>query len=298
VIVSERRALRGWAVDRLHDGLSPPYSEPEVWKALGATALAAVNARWTQAEWVDLVTQPGRDGLWRQYAIRRDKPKPKARLRKVLDDLWDGAVQHAVENPSFGEHVKDEIADRVIAIREAVQDPEADLTDADRAVLSFAADRAEQVGSTVVNLPWRDVQEGTGLGERTTKNALRRLDRREVLPLRERGRPGTRRPRANAFEIPDSDRLFSYLCRGTRQVGPLARTGGTPTEIGRGTPTRTGGTPTAPTERQNPMEITIKVTEDEQAEILALLAEHRRQRPTHEVVDDLPENVRPIRCAE
>lgn len=291
--MTQHKALRGWAVDLLHDGLSPPYTDQQVWKALASTALSAVNAGWTEHEWIALVQQPGKDGLWRQYAIRRGKPKNPAALRKVLATLWTNAVQYAAEHPTVGQQARDEIEDRAAAIREATTDADAALTDSERVLLRYAADLAGQVGSLVVNLPRDHTAEQTGLGRRSVETALRRLAERGVLPLKERGRRGTHRPRANAYGLPEPERLQPpYLCRVNPAGSTPAKTGSTPADQPPSTPSipaKTGSTPST-TSEGTAMQITVTVTEEEQAEILQMLARRRGQQP-----DDLPDNVQPIR---
>jgi hypothetical protein len=138
----------------------------------------------------------------------------------------------------------------VAAVRAYVADADADLTEADRAVLAHAADVSERNGTDRPALPRRRIVEATGLGDRAVRNALARLGRRGLLVCAVRGRPAGQatRPenrRASCYRLPPP-RDPSYLYRGTRSVGPPAQVCGTPRIRLPGPPPRSVGPPPAP----------------------------------------------------
>jgi hypothetical protein len=99
---------------------------------------------------------------------------------------------------------------------------ELDLPDADRRVLKFACDQAERLHTTRPAMPWRAVAEGTGLGQRTVRNSLRRLDEAGLLALAVHGLPAgpsSKRRRANCYRLPAGEGAHIPVPK-VRSVGP------------------------------------------------------------------------------
>lgn len=247
-------ALPGWAIDLIRDGV--PAAELKargggaVWSSLVRTAMSAQNHGWGVVDWEFQILEDG-NNLGRQVSSKDGKRRRTRKwIAKQLDDAWETAWERTSSEAAWTpEQVAEEVERRAAAASITAADPDVDLSDTDRAVLAYAAEQHRARGMTRVALPWRAVQEATGLGERATKNALRRLTNRGLLNLDIRGRsdPDPKKRRAHLFALPDAAtfaaRVASYLCRGTRPMGPPAQTYGTPSSLAAGTPAQTYGTP-------------------------------------------------------
>lgn len=231
----ERKALPGWAIDLIRDGV--PWDELRVrgqravWDALGRTALAAINAGHSRAEWEYEVLHPT-SALGGQNRLRDGrKARTQQAATKDLHSAWMRATRRATESPAWTrEEARREAALRAEALRCFASDPEVPLTDNDRVLVRYAAELADRHGSVTVNLPRVPTAKNTGLGEKAVRLGLRRLDDAGVLPLVERGRARTSSSpgRANAHRLADDAALrlaHTYLSRETRQVGPVPQSG-------------------------------------------------------------------------
>ena len=229
------RALPGPKIDKIRDGV-PGAGLCEgggkaVWSALLSTAASAYQRGWDCWEWQELVLSPS-SALGRQVQLRDGrKPQSKMAVQKILDSAWDKATAWTSEQPP--PHTRKEMAQdaraRADALLLVAQDPAWPLLAADRRVLAYACELAKTRGINRVALPWRGVVEGTGVGERSVKNALRRLVRLNLLWLEERGKPGTYRARAALYA------LLPVPVNGS--VGPPAQICGTSRQDALGTPT-------------------------------------------------------------
>lgn len=221
----QRRALPGWAVDLITDGVAPPAlratGNKAVFGALVSTAMSAQQRGWARFEWESLVLEPHRR-LISQH--RRDgrgrRTETPLRVGKTLKAAWDAARVNCTGTPGWNAPaLAAQVAKRHAIALAAAADTTNALSDADRTVLRYAAALATERGMTRVTLPWRTVQVATGLGERATKNALKRLTAAGYLILAQHGLPGgprAKKRRANVYE------LALIKSRGTRPVGPRA----------------------------------------------------------------------------
>ncbi|MCU1588884.1 MAG: hypothetical protein JWP11_140 [Frankiales bacterium] len=170
-------------------------------------------------------------------------------MSDYLDDVWDNATAWLSEQPKAWsrEDAAEEARARANALLLLVEDPTCPLLDADRAVLAYACARAVDLRLTRVALPYRSVVSEAGVGARSAKKALVRLDAAGLLRLVEAGvaagPSSKKRPKANLYELGDSARVQAYMYRGTRSVGPAARDCETPGRTSTGTPTQDCGTP-------------------------------------------------------
>jgi hypothetical protein len=241
--VSER-ALPAWARDVMVDGVPQAELRESGDRAINRwllkTAMSAINCGQDRIRWEEqLESADSTLGL----QVRRDKRKmkrPAATIRKTLDKTWARAEE--IVNQGEGWTKEDVIVivkERVTVLRNIVADPDANLRDVDRAVLSHAADEAERRELPRVALPLRQVIQATGLGARTVRNSLDRLGSGPLLRIYRRGtpiRPGSpdgRTPavagKATLYELPTpadvaTFKLASpYRAEGSAYVTPLLR---------------------------------------------------------------------------
>jgi hypothetical protein len=175
-----------------------------VYQALVSTACSACQRGWDQWEWQELVLEP-RSELGRQAQTRDGwRIVPAARLRKTFDAAWEAATAWVSQRPPpfSRSEMSVEAANRAEKALMKVETAGNGLLDADRVVLAYAAELALQRGLDKVTMPWRDVRDRTGLGERTVKNSLRRLQDAGHLELVESGKPGPATRRAKVFRLP------------------------------------------------------------------------------------------------
>lgn len=232
------RALPGYMIDLIRDGVHPTdlraRGDKAVWAALVKTASSAQLRGWGEIEWEALILEP-KSVLGRQASTRDGhKPKKPLTVSKMFSDAWDSAWEWRTSSAKAWsrEEVREHANSRAAAIVDVISDPTNDLAGNERAVLNYAAEQTVGRGLLRVALPWRAVVEATGLGERSTKNALDKLQRRGLLILEVRGKSGATegKRRANLYALPASGTLPS-MCRGTRPMGPPAHTYGTPAEV-------------------------------------------------------------------
>ncbi len=306
------RALPPPMIDLIRDGV--PAAELResgsraVWSALVRTAASACQRGLDAWEWEAWLEDPG-SRLGAQVKLRDGK---KARTRKAyadtLDSAWDAATAWVSKQPrAFDREQMRELAqDKAKALLALVSDPAADLLDADRAVLTYAAEQARERGIDRVPMARRTVAAATGLGPKSVRKALVRLDRLGLLTLAEAGRPGgpaARRARANLYRLPDPGRAAAYLYRETRSVGPPAQFCGPPGLSPVGPPAQSCGPPlldtTATTEpEESPSMITLTLTASDPEELASALALLRKEGHVHVDTADamqskpLPRNVR------
>ena len=230
-----RRALPGWAIDLIRDGVSredfQERGQRAVWDALGRTALAAINVGHSRPDWEYEVTRPvSKLGL--QNRLKADgKERTTQAATKSLNSAWLRAEKYATESPAWTREIaREESHKRTSALRAAIADPDLPLTDSQRDLLQYAGDKAAKQGSVSVNLPRAATAAATGLGEKAVRIHLDRLVELGLLDLAERGRARTKsRPGlANSYRLPDDlmlRRAVTSLSRETRQVGPSRVTG-------------------------------------------------------------------------
>ncbi|MGV8910461.1 MAG: hypothetical protein ACOH1Y_15880 [Propionicimonas sp.] len=297
-------------MDLARDGVAPAAlkagGDGAVWHALVSTATSAQIRGQGFMDWEGLVTSPqSRLGTQMRLKDGDRALSPKAVATK-LTDAWDAAWVWRSERPAAwsAEEVREQAERRCHAMTDVVADADADLIDGDRAVLAYAIEQTRTRGMLQVTLPWRDVQQATGLGEKATKNGLERLTSRGLLVLVRRGRSSGQdgKRRASLYGLPTTDALALPMSRGTRPMGPPAQTYGTPASTPPGTPRQTYGTPSPdsdtahrPTEENPVMTLTytpdgrrvIEVSAENLPMILAAL-----ERGAVEVVEEAPTETR------
>ncbi|SNR95333.1 hypothetical protein [Blastococcus mobilis] len=217
------------------DGCDADEHDRQVHRALVRSAMSAAQCGQQFDEWITLV----RESISRlgQQARRRGGRQDRSDhdLNMLLLETWSTAEKRIAERPTM---TAQDRADYIAAVRDFCADADTKITDTERAVLAAACDLAEQHGTIRPALPWRRLQERSGLSERATKSGLASLRVKGLLVLHRRGsasRDPSRR-RANVFHLPAADTLAAHagvpytprgLTYGTSQA--QRQTYGTPT---------------------------------------------------------------------
>lgn len=309
------RALPGWAVDAIRDGVPTcelaARGDRAVWTLLRRTAVSAAARGWTRSEWEGEVCLPS--GTLAQQIRRRgvSKMRTPAQFVRQFDSAWSSAVGWLEKQPAAleGDEVQARGERAAIAVLAAVEDPETELNGRERAVLHFAVAvlrRHHDEGKPFdrVALPRRDVAAGTGLSERVARAALVRLVERGLLVVSRPGqsdiRQGVRttgRPYrlATLYRLADPEPLAQQLYRKTRSMGRPVQTYGTPALADLGTAEHTYGTPAlaAHTSPEGPSMVTLTITAPDADALAAALAALRREQDV--AVHEIPDNVRHLR---
>lgn len=258
------RALPNWAIDMIRDGARPAdlrrEGERAVWRALVRTACSAVQRGWSYAEWAGELDSP-KSHLGTQAKLKRGRtPRNRRDYEETLHGAWTAAGKWAerADDPS---RVETAIAERITATRTLAGDADATLTDAERAILCHAATVAERNRTDRPALPRRATADTLGLGERTVRDTLAALVRRDLLTLAVRGQAArtAKFQRANLYRLPTPAAVHTYLYRETRSMGRSAQVYGTPAVRPAGTSAQVYGTTDPPDEEGSPM---ITVTRD------------------------------------
>jgi hypothetical protein len=247
------RALPRWAIDVIRDGVHPRElkvrGDRAVWSALVRTAASAHQRGQDRIEWEYLVLEQ-RSHLGHQLRLKDGhRTRKPAHVAKTLAAVWDTAVVWCSERaPAWtAEDAASEAETRAAALTGITADPDAELTDAERAILEHAVNCAREYRRPEVTLPRQRMLDATGLGLTALRTALRRLEAAELLVLVQpgrRGAPGSGRPaRAAVYRLATAEGAAHYLSRGTRPVVPLAQTSSAPLDSRFGAPAQTSSAP-------------------------------------------------------
>jgi len=215
-----------------------------------------------------------------------------------LRSAWERASEEQAQNPPWSaDHIRTRVATQVAAVRGIVEDLENGLTYNERAVLAYAASRAEHHGMVHVALPRRPMLEATSLGLTALRTALRRLHEKGLLTCVESGRPNgpnsRREARAALYSLPDPSHLHIPY-RETRPVVPSAHTCGALGNVPAGALPSTCGAPSIEEEpNMSTAAVSLTLTAPDPtvlAEALAVLT-HAGVRVQH---DQPPEKKEPV----
>jgi hypothetical protein len=264
-------ALPGHIIDLMRDGVGPAAvrakGERAVYGALVSTAASAHQRGWSYARWADLVMDP-RNELARQAQLKNGKPRGRVRTEKFLTQAWDRATAwlKTAEKPFTKFEVEEEAARREELAMLAVADVERELSDSQRAVLAFVAQRAAKIGTLRVAVPRAMIQDQLGLGTTAARNALDRLCKKGYLELVEKGRPGgerTKRRRANVYTVAaELPVAVTSPIPETGLWGPLVPTSGAPLPTGSGAVALTSSAPTVENDRKECSVITLTYSQE------------------------------------
>ena len=245
--------------DRIREGIPDKdlrgRGQRAVFGGLVATALGARNAGWTEKQWAAMVRYPQHNlGAQVRYPDGRDgKPRTSREIDKALRDAW----HKAQERPAMWgrEEARERALNNAKHARALAGDADANLRDADRAVLAYIADQTERRERVDVTAPWRDISAATGYtNRRTIGAAIERLLAAGHLDRIDRGRPGTGAgARAAVYRL----RQVPHIPTENRSVGHLEmpKSCGAPSDpksCGAPPETPTAPTPTPPARKDPP----------------------------------------------
>jgi hypothetical protein len=265
------RALPGHMVDLMHDGACSAdlkaKGDRAVYAALLRTAASAVQRGWPYPEWADLVMNP-RHELARQAQLKNGRPRGRLGTEKFLRQAWDKAAAWVAttEKPFNGGDAEVEASRREELAMLAVADADRPLSENQRKVLAFVAQRAARIGTLRVAVPRLMLQQQLGLGATAARNALDRLCRLGYLELVEQGRPGgtrTKHRRANVYAV--ASELPIAVTSPVPETGmwcPLALSSSAPFATDSGAPALASGAPDTENERKERPVITLTCSQD------------------------------------
>ena len=193
-MTTARRNLQPRYIDLIRDGV-PGWQmrrdgrDVAIYNGLYRTALAAVNAGWTSAEWGYLLRSRG-SMLGNQAATKRNgEDRPQRNVEKQLRTVWERATTQAERSPSFTE---DDRRTYVTGVRTWLSDPDCPLPENHRLVLDAIARRAAQLNVTSPPCPRTYLIAETGLGLTALRTALTQLLQSGLLVQLQKGRRGTK----------------------------------------------------------------------------------------------------------
>jgi Fe2+ or Zn2+ uptake regulation protein len=208
------------------DGIQPRGSYASRDRAartlLSRTALAAINAGWTESEWTDQVTRRGALLQTALAADDRGRGREPLAVYELIARTWQRAAERAEQAPAWGPGENAPRAEALAAgVHEMLADARCRLGSNQRDVLAWAANEAARIGSTAVNCPRRAVGDALGISERSVRRALDRLAELGLLVLVDPGRASAveSNRRARVYRLPDVYTCAHYLCRKYRQMG-------------------------------------------------------------------------------
>jgi hypothetical protein len=290
-----RRNLPGKIIDLVRDGVpvadlrAAGSDDRAIDNALVRVAMSAQRHEWTQADWIGLVAERCCSELGNQ-AARDGKGKP-VDLHNRLVRCWNRAEKKLAGLPS--PFSRDDVLRRIEIVRQWLRTEPVVLTVEDRLVLAALCDLAEKYRTCQPTAPWRAIEEILKLGPSPIRRTLDRLDRLGIAPRVERGKSGTKNPKAAVFALPVARAAWALRIP-LREVLPVD---------GRTTPV--DGVNQDHGRRPIPMDgeemITVTRTITGTPEQVAKFHELERQALTASGVTveqesaDLPENVVPIR---
>lgn len=186
-----RRALPGWAVDRIHDGVPPKELKARgsraVYGNLISTAMAAIQAGHGWPEWHAEITSPtSRLGQQSRLDGRRRDIGARRHLSTLLS-AWTRAGQHIADNPA---HSAADVQALARALADRIRtDPWTGTTcQPDRLIYLHAVQEAERRGIARPVLPVRGITDATGIPIQSAARGLARLVTAGLLELVRPGR--------------------------------------------------------------------------------------------------------------
>ncbi|GAA1443966.1 hypothetical protein GCM10009641_61890 [Mycobacterium cookii] len=211
--------LRGRYVDLLTDGVSADAlkqrGDRAVDHALMSTALSAVCAGMGEQDWLALVVDPRRK-LGQQARFVKGRPRSQNEYYQYLTRVWSRALDqgHAVALRDRSRY-RDEARLLVrrwdaFLTREIV----AELNPDEALLLMAFLDKISDVESPRVAFGRRALQETTGVPERRLRTRMANLQRRGVVRLEVRGRPGgphAKKRLANVYSLSGPELLADQL---------------------------------------------------------------------------------------
>lgn len=187
------RALPGWAIDAIADGL-PTKDGRKVYAKCVSIAMSAHLRGWSEAQYVNEIASPT-SRLWAQLMTRRDgRTASMPTAMKSLRKAWATGVANA---NNVGMRTRDEIADEAVELAYQWADRLDDATDGlsatETAVMQYVVAQTAERKMLRVTCPGRAVAEAASIPHRTATRVLAELTRRGFLVKHSagsRGEPG------------------------------------------------------------------------------------------------------------
>ncbi len=216
-----RRALPGWAVDRIRAGV--PSNElrahggtKAVNGALVSTAMSAIQTGHDWPEWHGMLCSV-ESNLGRQARLdKRRRDIGTRRHLKLLQSAWRKAELNIAERPAFTSR---DVSQRARGLLD--DDPmipwTATSVEADRLVYRHAISEAVQRGHTRPVLPIRGITEATGVSKSAAARSLHRLTDAGLLRLHAPGERHAESTRAGVYVVveltfPNRPLVLRTLC--------------------------------------------------------------------------------------
>lgn len=202
-----RRALPGWAVDRIRDGVPPTdlraRGDRAVFAALVSTAMSAIQREIAYAEWHGLIIET-RSNLGRQARLSKGRTDiGRDRLARQLRRAWAAAAANVATSPRLTCSRIKAVSQALLFNIEAADEWTGTAEPLDRKVYAHALAEAARRGTTSPVLPVREVEQATGVPRSTVYRSLSRLQEAGLLTLKCRGKRGAGGSgKATTYEIP------------------------------------------------------------------------------------------------
>jgi hypothetical protein len=204
-------ALPSYAIDTIRDGIiaaafraAGPFA---MHKALNSIALSLQARGGTYVRYTELILGDGSKLGFQLQNRPGNKPLTRSAVYRELRRVWKNAEKFRDEGPP--EWDRDQLVAEAVRRADWAQchaaDADNNLTDAERAVLAYAAEVTRSRKLTRIPLPWRTVAQATGLGPQPTRRTLARLTKRGLLRLDVHGRANAHggKRRANLYSLPN-----------------------------------------------------------------------------------------------
>ena len=121
------RALPGWCVDLVRDGVHPAdLNDRAVWAALGRTALSAQECGLGWIDW-EYLLDVSTSRLARQAQQRHGKPRSQRAVRQSYEAAWERAWERRTQQPAWDhQQIATEAETRAAAATSLAANPDAD----------------------------------------------------------------------------------------------------------------------------------------------------------------------------
>ncbi|MEU5844599.1 hypothetical protein [Rhodococcus sp. NPDC047139] len=213
------RALPGWAVDAITDGV-PTTDGRKVYGMCVRIAMSAHRRGWTESQYVNEVAAP-KSRLWAQVMTRRDgRTSSMPVALKSLRKAWAAGVANS---NNVGMRTREEIADDAVELAYAWADRldagSDGLSATETAVMRYVVAETERRGMLRVTCPGRAIEAEVGVGYRTATRTLKALAAKGFLVQHSTGRAGEPgKARAAIYGLGGSE-VVSHINGGSTPMG-------------------------------------------------------------------------------
>ncbi len=177
-----------------------------VFSELVSTAMSARQHGYSYADWAGLVMAPS-SALGRQIQTRDGvRPKKKLRVEQDLRGAWKCACTNVLRSrPWDSQRVMNEALCNVAAVEEfidrCVNEPNSPIPDNPLLILAIACAEMRRRHLPQVTLARAFLVDESGLGARSVRTAVSKLEELGLLVLKRSGRQGATNRRANIYTV-------------------------------------------------------------------------------------------------